>query len=279
MDIRISFAIAHCPWDAERRSNVEQMLERLAPGTAIVTCDDPPPDNKGPWPTYRRAFLNAIEAGREVGATHVCTFSDDMLPSVGFHEAVHQAVARRPRGVVELFSMRHGPEWCRQSGFAWVRGKDGLWGGTIVFPIDWMERLIDWADRRILPNCILWDDYLYQYYLRKIEQIELWVTAPSLLQHMSPSSTMIAGHNQKNRVATWYAEEAPPPEHWDRGWFDEGGGDGSNSWCWIENFLRDPRPWPPSFKDPTAIAPQIRESPDGTYATWLRSTPDQIIKP
>lgn len=265
MDIGITFAAAHCPWDEQRRQHLIDIKARLAPGHLIVATDEPPPNNRGCWGTQRLAIAEAIEQGNRDGSTHICSLSDDMMPAIGFHAAVNAAVSYKPNDLLSLFSMREGPKVCRKQGLAWVRSWDGLWGGSIVMPIGWATRMLEWADRRVMKNCPDWDDYRILYYANTVESLPMWITTPSLLEHVGAKDSVIPGHSNARRVATWYEEIAPEdPTYWDTGFFDEGGGDGRNTWRWIENWLFDPQPTKLRFYDPEGWGPLLRASSDGS---------------
>lgn len=227
MPVSLEVAIAHCPWDAERRANLVAMRRRMESAQAErgrhihISNDVEGPGNLGCRGNIMRSIRMAALAANANGSTHILSMSDDMLPCADFIPTLEDAISVHPDAMIGLYCARPGTLEAVQAGHPWVRTRSGIAGGSIVAPAGWFSRCAEWVEANLHRDktciCHGWDDYPIAMYGRSIEPIEFWLTAPSLVQHMSPS-TSVMKHNNANRVSrVFLGERRTPPGWWQLG--------------------------------------------------------------
>ena len=177
-------------------------------GSRIDVVEDP--KREGVWPTTKRAWKRLwVTTG-----THALVLQDDMLPCLGFYSLATAAIEANPSVPICFFTMRRMTlvEPARRAGLSWAAAPDVAIGGSTVMPMHLLEDFLKWEARNVDPAYPHDDGRLCLWAIDTKRLI--WVTIPSLLQHVGDKSTL--GHGGLDRTAGWY-EDNPPDIDWTKG--------------------------------------------------------------
>lgn len=191
MDLTLTSAVSHTPWDALRRSWVIA-IRREFPGIKVVSDYN----RAGCWPTARRAWK---VAGR---GTHHMVLADDMLPVRSCHAMLMAAIAANPEACLCLFTMRGCAREAVEAGKHWAITPDGVWGGATVMPTAWIHEWLEW-DRKHLKHDYIHDDTHIAIWLAE-KGYPVWHLAPSIVEHVGAAYGL---HPNRNRVAAVLAKD------------------------------------------------------------------------
>lgn len=192
----IHYATTHVPGVSPLRDEVVAMQRIALP--ALEVFDDSA--RRGLWATARDAFLTL--ASRSEPGDHVVVLADDMQPCEGFAELLDAAVTCRPRAAICMFSMRQCVTTATAAGIPWVETADGCWGGATLLPVGWVQPFIEWADATIAAD-YKHDDRRLAYWLHRVRRVPVWVTAPSLLQHVGAGESLLGNSNRRRISENW----------------------------------------------------------------------------
>jgi hypothetical protein len=207
MDVRLAICLWHAPFDAARRAD-RIKIERALGGQAALAAAgvayrvSPDPIGVGCWRSWRAAAQKSLGGSPE--ATHHLVLADDMLPCRAFLPAVVAALAAVPEHPVNLFSMRRSQERARDAGQHWVVSPDGIWGGSVVLPTPFLRGFFAWEPRHCRPG-YKWEDVRLRCYAKAVG-LAVFQTAPALLQHLRPDTSLV-GNQNRTRVARWWVDD------------------------------------------------------------------------
>lgn len=167
---------------------------------------DPEPDTvRSPVRCYL-ACLRAMPAW----ATHVLVIQDDAQPCSGFRPLAEQMIVERPDGLVAFFLAGAPPRSARLAQQAFRRGERWSllhrsdWCPTVAtcWPRDLVRAFLEFVVAR--PPTGTGDDSVVGEFVRA-NDVPVWVTVPSLVQHPDVEPSLIgwragAGRNRM-RVA------------------------------------------------------------------------------
>jgi hypothetical protein len=204
---RLSIVLWHSAFNVQRRLRRVEIEQKLGGYRAFdragvnysVSAD---PVGWGCWPSWRKAALVSL---RDPAATHHLILGDDMLPCRGFLAAVTGVIAAAPDHWINLFSMRGSQAEARAAGLHWVVSAEGLWGGSYIVPTERLGAFLEWERQVCDPKQKNLADYRASLYVQLMGQ-RVWQTAPSLVQHIEPSGSLV-GHNNARRVAGWFVDD------------------------------------------------------------------------
>lgn len=173
----VSFAVMHVPERAEMLARVRERLD----GRELIVEDS---EHYGIWPTARRAWLAA-----EAAPWHM-VLQDDMVPAVGFCEAVDTLAVRLPSDcALSVFApctdplrpviTSHAPH-----GTMYEAPENSIpWGGSVVMRAELAAEFVLWAD----SYCVGWRptaDDLRLWAFLDYKEIRVLHTSPQLLEHI-----------------------------------------------------------------------------------------------
>ena len=197
----IRYACTHVPGDPVRDATVARQLE-LIPDLIIVEDSA----LSGVWPTTEVAYLKCLADLK--GATHILILQDDMYPCDTFIENARLAATAVPNKPVQLFSMRKGIQEAAARGDRWVRSPCGVWGGSTILPVEWIQPFLKWIRKCVRPDAPGTDDGRLGLYLHANNLGDTWHTCPPLLQHVCAPASLIA-HNNATRISSAYRRDQP----------------------------------------------------------------------
>jgi hypothetical protein len=199
-DIRLSIALWHAPFDAQRRAWLTQICRKLGDTSKlerfVVSRDVTPSGCRLSW---RRAAMMLAP-----GATHHLVLADDMLPCIGFIDHALTALAAKPDVPVCFFSMRKSQDEARAKGASWIISPEGAWGGAFLMPAEMTRDYLKWERVSIRDEYRTADRPVALYLMDN--GIKVWQTYPSLLQHIG-APTSLVGHANKNRVTRHFLDD------------------------------------------------------------------------
>lgn len=225
-EVRLAIAIAHTPWDAQRRANIVEIQRRLGGlkrineelvGFRVIQERRGPPvkgEKRSCWPTVGAAYRWLAQ---QTKATHVIELADDSLPCRDFIEGAKNAFAAKPEEIVNFFTMRRScVEPTLAAGKHWFTSPDSTWGGMMGMPRAVCADFLDWERQHVDPEYIHDDGRLNLYLWHGIKK-PIWVTVPSLLEHIDPGNSLL-GHGNRMRVATAFlGSRSAATIDWSRG--------------------------------------------------------------
>ena len=185
-DIRLTVAVSHTPWDAQRRGWVYDIRREFREAKVVEDTL-----RKGYWNTVRRAWNLA---GR---GTHHLVLADDMVPPRGANEQLIGAIEAKPDACLCLFTMRRCTREAVEQGKHWAVTPDGVWGGAILMPTSWVTEWLAWDRANVRPD-YGHDDVRIALWLVATKR-KVWHTAPSLVEHVGAAFGL---HPNKNRIAS-----------------------------------------------------------------------------
>lgn len=182
MNVNLSVCIMHVPDDPNRRAWVRDMTRVLARGQLVPTiCRDV--DRKGVWPTAKSAWLRY-----HPNCTHHMVLQDDVQLCTHFVKLVTTAIEHKPDEILCLYSPS---QHLKARGTAWWRTRGGTWGQALILPRRRIHEFLNWSAAHVD------EEYTYddtRMALWSIERgIDVWVTIPSLVQHLGMNNSLL-GH-------------------------------------------------------------------------------------
>lgn len=187
----------------DRRADLLSIRQRISE-TPLTVIDCAPRSNI--WLNVRRSWL-ALYRG---AGTHGLVMAEDMLPSKHFYRAATAALAVKPSEVVCFFTSRRasitGP--AREAGKSWGVAPDAAWGGAVAMPMPLIREFLRWEEAHVSP-AYPHDDGRVAIWCTLTGR-KVWVTVPSLLEHVGATRSAL-GHGggiNRNRVASWYVDDA-----------------------------------------------------------------------
>jgi hypothetical protein len=207
MESFVSIRVLHVPQSPERRAFLQRLQDQLAL--------DPWPEDRASFrvmedaidlnlttkerscfPNFRRAMFS-----HDPQATHVLIMTEDALPARGFVDAALQIADLIPDRVVGMFSGRKVQNEAYERGHYLYRARTGLWGVCMMVPVS-MVRPFDAWQRSCIASRYKHDDGRVMHY-HLAHQIPIWMTAPSLVEHIGAATSLLGQANRK-RTATLY---------------------------------------------------------------------------
>lgn len=156
------------------------------------------------WDTGRRAML-AYDRTK----THHLVVQDDALLPNDFLPAVEQAIQTVPHNPISFYVGKSRPnvdhvqymvERAKASNARWFAMEGPWWGVAIVIPTYFIERMIEWADKRVkIAN---YDKRLSRFFYQ--ENVLCYYSVPSLVSHRTgpENPSLVPGRGSSNqRVA------------------------------------------------------------------------------
>lgn len=187
--LSVSLAIQAHPLRAEF---AERLAVECLGGRAEIVYDPEPDGHRNPWRTYRLALERGLDA--PAGTTHRAVLQDDVYVCDYFVETVEAACAAQPDRVMAFFVAGHPLAHVNRVrkaialGFPFAEMENTTWLPVVAtaWPVDLLERLLDWVDRRFaerrFPPGMTADDELCGRWLREAG-IRALATVPSLVEH------------------------------------------------------------------------------------------------
>jgi len=157
-------------------------------------------------------------------ASHVMVIQDDCLPCKDLIQTVEKLIEFLPDNLITLFSNRDEVLQARAEGKSWALLNRLLMAQSYIIPKSMIEDFIPFAEKHIKPEIYYDDNRLTLWALKN--NIKIWTTAPSLVNHQGAFETTIRGgykkgHNffDKSRLASWYIgfEESGLNIDWTKG--------------------------------------------------------------
>lgn len=198
--VSIRYACTHVPGDPVREATVARQLEMIPD---LIIVEDV--ELSGVWPTTEIAYLKLLADLK--GATHVLVLQDDMNPCDTFVENARLAATAVPDKPVQLFSMRKGIQESAERGDRWVKSPGGIWGGSTILPVSWVQPFLRWT-RKCIRTDYLHDDGRLGAYLHLNGISETWHTCPPILQHVCAGDSLIQ-HNNATRISSAFRRDQP----------------------------------------------------------------------
>jgi hypothetical protein len=148
------------------------------------------------FPNFRRAMFS-----HEPEATHVLIMTDDALPALGFAAAALAIAKLIPEHVVGMFSGRKVQNQAYERGHYLYRARTGLWGVCMMIPVSLVRPFDAWQRSCIAKRYKHDDGRMMHFHLA--HQRPIWMTAPSLVEHIG-APTSLLGQANRNRTAALY---------------------------------------------------------------------------
>jgi hypothetical protein len=200
----LSVSIMHAPGFPDRRVHLADLCRALGDealrehtlGFSVV--EDP--DGAGPWPTGRRALL---EAHRH-GATHHLVLQDDIMVCRDFLPTMKALIGLKPDAPLSPFAPFSTVRVARRRGKAWARIPGGAWGQAVCLPRELIDEFLAWTDRHVATEGFFercgYDARLGMFLVKT--KHDAWCPAPSLVEHVGARSSTLGFNVDKQ--AAWY---------------------------------------------------------------------------
>jgi len=133
--------------------------------------------------------------------THILLLQDDLLLCKNFLEGLYKVVEANPGECICLCGRDQSIRSARNRGIHWSAVRFGSWGQANIMPVSMIKDFLEWCKRYTRPD-YRHDDTILAYYL-EYTQRRLWCTAPSLVEHLGATRSVIGASN-KRKVATWF---------------------------------------------------------------------------
>lgn len=196
----LSVGIMHVPTLPDRREVVRGILESLPKDMACKLSEDP--DRLGPWPTAKRAWEFALEAG----ADYHLVLQDDIRLCRDFWEALPTLIASRPDHVISLFAARR--KAFDTDTIRWGLS-EGPWGPGVIMPTPVVREFLQWEADNIRPE-FKHDDTRISLFCRATKRVA-WIPFPNWVDHLPLKSAL--NHN-KPRVTPFFLEGSALAYDW-----------------------------------------------------------------
>lgn len=209
--VRLSVCIQTHP---ARSELLERLLNLLSPAHVLVAHDPTPDDKPGPLRTYLRALELA-----PAWSTHHLVLQDDALVSRNFVEAASVVARARPENPVALFCPKQPPEMAVKIRGAVDRGEGIVeipprrWAPVValIWPVELARDFLAYVIEKDWPTHFRADDEAVGRFFRE-NAIELYATAPSLVEHPDVERSLIGNRVRGGRVAAAFIGDADPLE-------------------------------------------------------------------
>ncbi|MEV4847547.1 hypothetical protein AB0K20_30590 [Micromonospora matsumotoense] len=208
--IEISVVVMHHP---RRSDRIPALLAACQPLPVQVVVDPDPDGPPSPLRTAKRAW-----AAIAPGATHHVVLQDDILPTAGFAEHLHRALAARPTDGVTLSVQQTSPRnsyAVRRTALAgrpFAQMSAAEWTPTLALalPVAYAEELARFLAG--IPDEDVDDDGPVTRFCAE-RAIQVVATVPNLVEHADLVSLCIYG-DQGRRPAIVYAADLKIPSAW-----------------------------------------------------------------
>jgi len=158
---------------------------------------------QGVWATTLRAYKHLLEA--RLDHTHHLILQDDLIPSLGFCNAIESFTRERPERITSIFSFKRKLLLTmQQKGIRWSVSPNVVYGGSTILPAAVSAEFLEFA-ATLRPD-YEHDDSALAMFLREAGY-EVYMCAPNLLQHLGHSSSLL-GHNNRTHVSAYFAPDA-----------------------------------------------------------------------
>lgn len=199
--IKLSIAIMHCPYYAERRLIVNNIINQIGYKTILEELSDfrviADWKKEGVWSTAKKGW----EFLASTDATHCLLLQDDVTLCKDFIKSLIKCIEVFPSRIMSLYANRKICEEAKEKQIRWIQIADGTWGVGMMFPKELLQTFYTWQKKHLHPTWFH-DDMRYQLFCHKTKNYPL-CPMPSLVQHILPSNSSL-GHNNKNRIARWF---------------------------------------------------------------------------
>lgn len=163
---------------------------------ADVFFDDRP-NGGDAFYTFKKTILLPFDDG----ITHRVVLQDDLLLCHDFKNTVNRLISLKQNAIFTLHCSRSviKKDWVVKDSPSIIKINGCcVWGQANVFPIDMIEDMFKWAHKNIGANIIHDDSLVGQF--AKANGIEVYTTAPGLVQHLEPNSSLL-GFNDKRKTS------------------------------------------------------------------------------
>lgn len=159
--------------------------------------------SEGTWTTAFRAWQDYDPL-----ATHHIVLQDDVAVCRDFALSMEKAIDTigldKP---VSPFCSYKAVLEAKEQGKAWVTGGNAIWGAALCLPIDLVKSFIEWGKRhndKIMADPLfrMIDDDWLMLHLLHLKRHKIWVTVPSLCEHLGAGKSLLK-HNNRT-VAKWF---------------------------------------------------------------------------
>lgn len=190
MRIDLGVAIMGC---VERLDNINQIIMQLmnegVPEDRIYLVLDT--EKEGCAITNRRAW-NA----RNVNQTHHLVLQDDVALSTDFYQGLHAIIKARPNHLINLFC--YSDKIVDASG-SWAKSRAYLWAQGILMSSELADDYEQWIVENVSPDYTANDDVIMALWCLYTKR-DMWVTIPSLVEHLDDKYKSLLKHNGWGKV-------------------------------------------------------------------------------
>jgi hypothetical protein len=210
-----STAILHVDKDPWRRANLITMRKGLRSMSGLHVQNDGA-TRRGNATTW----IAAITAGLRQGADYLCVMQDDLLilPPDLWTEAT-PAVEKHPDDFVSLCYLWKNQVEFAERGHRWIRTVGGSWTYALIAPPALWQQLLDYHyayTPRTRPEGSraepAGDDNILSHFMVH-EDIAVWNTIPSLVQHIGDRKSLM-GHGNAPALRRSKAPWTEPITNW-----------------------------------------------------------------
>ena len=140
--------------------------------------------------------------------THMLIVQDDVLPCKHLTETAERLAELRPNNPITLFTNRPRVEQCKAQGLPWLRVGKWLMTQAYIVPIPMIVEFLKYCDEHI-DDKIYYDDNRWAMFCW-YNKIDVFATAPSLVEHLGWNSTSHGHYNADHdfeprlRMAKWF---------------------------------------------------------------------------
>lgn len=198
-DIDCSFSVMYVPWKDFRRRNAERIITQLRDEGAYDVHEFPVEKDS---PVRDNAYA-CWQYGVDNDATHHCVIQGDVGLCTDFVPTLEKALQAVPDRIVMPFSPWSGFEKMIEHDVNWGRTTGRIWGAAVASPSSLAEAFMAWDDR-------FWDheDTNYDFRLSCWNcldyQKDIWLTQPSLCEHLAPDDSTLGNNPPIDRTAWRY---------------------------------------------------------------------------
>lgn len=197
--IDLGVAIMGC---VERLENINKIMMHLAnegvPEDRVTLVLDEHKD--GPWPTNQRAWRAADPA-----QTHHLVLQDDVGLPIDFYKGLIEVIRQRPEHLINLFCYSQKVVSAQVS---WAISRGYLWAQGVLMPLGVRDEFLQWAEDNVNPG-YRHDDAVMALWCLHTKR-NMWITIPSLVEHLDGEYASLMKHWGKKRVAARFIGTASP---------------------------------------------------------------------
>jgi hypothetical protein len=198
VSVSLSIAIMAHP---KREARIPALRSALPEHARVVY--DPEPDGKPEtWRTARVAWWDFMVAPRE--PSHHLVLQDDVILCEFFVHGIIRAIEARPDHALSFYANKMEVGQALLRGDSWVYHK-GPWynAQAVVLPVGWIPGFVAFGDAMEGEG----DDWRLREYLHAIGA-RMLLSAPCLVQHDAPESSLLGhGAMPNRRVTNYFADD------------------------------------------------------------------------